>query len=71
MTAEMSSEEADRNRRRDEERERPGVRPPAAAGERPDEAAAYQPDTVHISLFSRAASAPAAARKSSPESRKA
>ena len=44
----------------------PGVEPPAAtAGD------GYQPETFHISFFSRAASAPAAARKSSPESRKA
>ena len=66
VAADLPAEQPDRDGGREQEGDRAGVEPPAAAA-----GDGYQPETFHISFFSRAASAPAAARKSSPESRKA
>ena len=44
--AELAAEQPDRDRRREQERQRPGVGPPAAVA-----ASGYQPETVHISLL--------------------
>ncbi len=64
IAVEAGAHERHRNRHRDERYGRAGVCSPAPAGE------AHHPETAHTSFFSLAASAPAAARKSSPVSRK-
>ena len=65
VAAKLASQERDRDGGCENKGGRARVGAPATARRR------YQPETAHTSLLSRAASAPAAALKSPPESRKA